>query len=142
MRKSLGVLTVAALAAAPIVFGAVSPAGARTATPRVVAVAVAHAAALPNSNIKGNATRGTLKYKPKTLRVTWSGPAGGTCSTSNIDFTVTNLTKKTQTMTYGGSTFATVGAGTGIGVCWFGSGKFTATFGLSGSSSLLTTKVS
>jgi hypothetical protein len=135
-------LGIAALVAAPMVFGVASPAGARSAAPRFVAAAHFRLTVAPSTNIKRRAA--AARYKPARLAVLWSGPVGtSTCDSTTESFTITNASKVTQQPTQGGSAFGNpLLAGTGEIVCAFGSGTLTASFGLTGSTNILTVHIS
>src|ERR1700728_2813851 len=117
MRKTLGMLGIAALVAAPAALGFSSVAGAAAPAGHV---ALSHSAAVrfptvPNSNIKGAG-----KYAPKTLNATWTKkkePAKGCTDSSKFSFSITNTTSVSQTVTYMSSPFVTLPAGEGVDVC-------------------------
>jgi len=140
MQRSLRMLSVAALVAAPMVFGVMSPAGARTATPRLRAVALVRPATAPTTYIEGSGA--TLRFKPKQLAVGWSGSSPTTCDATNLAVIIINKTSATQTLTYKRAAVATVGPGAMSGICVWGSGTFTFKFGLKGSTHKLTLNVS
>ncbi len=106
--------------------GAATPTHAASA-PGVVALGSASApSAVPNSNIVVSRKSHKAVYRPATLN-------GGThtsppCSTSNENVTVTNKTKASQTITYQGSPFFTLGAGQGVGICFYAANTYV--FGL------------
>lgn len=83
---------VAALGVTALV-GSMAPASAaQVAAPHLTVTAVA-VAAKPNTNIKGS----PAKWNPAELSVK---PITGTCSFKNYSFTMTNQTKKSQTILY------------------------------------------
>ena len=138
MRRTLGMLGIAALVAGPAMIGFSSVAGASAPAGHV---AFAHSAAvrfpsLPNSNIKGAG-----KYKPKTLSATWTAkkePASGCTTSSKFSFSISNLTTASQTVTYDSAPFITIPPDELIDVCAYGKGDASFTFGLSSTSSTLT----
>jgi hypothetical protein len=141
MRKTLGMLGIAALVAAPAVLGFTSVAGAAPAGH----VALAHSTAVrfptvPNSNIKGAG-----KYSPKTLAGTWtksSEPAKGCTDKSKFTFSITNKSSVSQTVTYESADFVTIPPGELVDVCTYGTGTYAFVFGLTSTSKTLTVNVS
>jgi hypothetical protein len=142
IRRSFAIVGIAGLLTAPVVVGFAQQAGAATGA-RVVAAAPGHviAATLPNSDIK--VKKGVTKFAPKTLSVKWSGSTSGTCTKKKEAFTISNDTTTSQQVTYEGSAFGDpIPAGDALGVCAWGTGTATASFGLSGSTKTLTIDVS
>ena len=133
MRKSLQMLSAAALVAAPMVLGVASSADARGAVPKLVA-APANPAAVPNTDIKGSGA--TLKYKPAKLTAhvfSQSQCASGT----SVSFSATNTTNHKATMTSQGSPIFRLPPHTRFNLCLFGS-PGTLVLGLKGSAHVLT----
>jgi hypothetical protein len=136
MRRSFATLSVAVLAAAPMIFGTISAAGARDATPSITAVALSRAASLPNSNIEQRATNRRVIYRPRKLTIALAT----TCDETQGGATVTNTTKKLQTITYRGKPFVTLRPHFVELFCAYG-GPAQYVLGLTGSSSTLTLTV-
>jgi hypothetical protein len=143
MGRSVRVLGVAALVVAPMVFGSVAPAAARSTSVRVAATS-AHPSVVPNTTIKG--TGANAKFTPGKLATTWSGPAGTSkCNATNNDFTITNATGATRTVgTDTGIVLGTIPAKSVRGFCFFGGppGRMKVTIGMSGSLHVLKLSVS
>lgn len=120
----------------------VIPASGAGAAPRVGAVSSkpGTAASVPGTTIKGN--HSTATFKPSKLDTKWSGPTAKTCTKSEWAITVTNSTKSTEKVTYKGQEIGALPAGTSSGICFWGSGTQTFSFGLKGSSGTLAVTVS
>jgi hypothetical protein len=136
MRKTLGMLGIAALVAAPAVLGFTSVAGAAAPAGHLsFGVASVQHLTKPNSNIKGAG-----KYSPKTLNATWSAssePSNG-CKEKKISFSITNTTSVSQTVTYESADFVTIPPAEAVGVCAWGTGSGSFVFGLTSTSKTLT----
>jgi hypothetical protein len=140
MRRLVTFLSVAAMAAAPVVFGIAEPASAHSAA-RFGAARVAAPPALPNSDVTGKAAK--LKYNPAKLKAHWGSAVQKPCKPKVASFTITNTTTKAVQVTLQGSAFGDpVPAGAGLIVCASGTGKATGVFGLDGSVGTLTVKIS
>ena len=139
MRKFLGLLSIVTLISAPVVLGMAQNASATTWT--WGHVSVVGALDVPNINIKPN-KKGVAEYNPRSLAVAWSGPLGGTCTSSNATFTVTNTTTVSETMVSMRTNFVRIPAGVTVGICAFGSGANEGAFGLTKSGGVLTVHVS
>jgi hypothetical protein len=135
MSRSWWILSVAVSAAAMNV-ATVTSAGARTATPRLVAVTLSGPTVLPNSNIVKLATAVNAAYAPKRLAI----PPASTCDRTQGGATVTNTTKATQTITYHGKPFATLAPHAVELFCAYG-GSAQYVLGLSKGRSTLTLNV-
>jgi hypothetical protein len=142
MRSIRNPLTRAAAAGA-IALGAAAgfaaPASASALPAAVHLSAAATAAAKPNTTISGS----PAKWSPAKLT---APPVKGTCSKTNYSFTVTNKTKKTQTIQYKSGaakkTLGTVKAGVKAGVCARGSKGAKSDLYLKGSKSVLAVTLS
>jgi hypothetical protein len=140
MRKTLGFLSVAALAAAPMIFGTGSPAGARTATPRLTVVTYTAATASPDTltpfaKLKAFGTNGRrAKYVPNTLTI----PPGDSpkCRPSQNGASIKNRTLFNQTITYHGKPMLTLGPQIVALFCSSGPAQFI--LGVSSSTSTIT----
>lgn len=138
MRRTLGMLGIAALLAAPAAVGFSSVAGASAPAGHVALVVghFSHVNTVPNSNIKGAG-----KYAPKTLAAHWSAsspPASGVCKEKKISFSISNISSTTQTVTYDGEPFVSIPSGEEAGVCAWGTGSGSFQFGLQSTSKTLT----
>jgi hypothetical protein len=116
-----------------------APASASVTPAAVHMGAQAVAAAKPNTDIEGT----SAKWDPTKLT---AAPITGTCSKTNYSFTITNKTKKSQTVQYkSGTTKKTLGtlkAGEEAGICATGSKGGKSDLYLKGSSSVLTITLS
>jgi hypothetical protein len=137
MGRSVRLLSVAALVAAPLVLGLAAPAGARSAAPRFASAVRIAPTAAPNSNVLGKGA--TLHFKPGKLAVNWSGPPPvKACKQSKFAFTVTNTSKQTIQVTLDGDPFGpSIPKGAGIGVCGWGRGDAKLVLGVDGSAKVL-----
>lgn len=122
------------------VAGSVAPASAaQVAAPHMTVTAVA-VAAKPNTSIKGS----PAKWNPAKLTVK---PITGTCSFKNYSFTMTNQTKKSQTILYKtGSkpkkTLGTLKKGEQARLCGKGAKGSKTKFFIKGAKSVLTVTLS
>jgi hypothetical protein len=139
MRRSSRVLL--ASGAAAITFLALSSQIALAAAPVVHAsfARISSTTTLPNSNVKDKG--GSTVFKPDSLTTVWSGSSEAKCTTSKHEITITNKTTQLQQVTYNGSTLGTLPAGTKGGICFWGTGSETFSFGLTGSTSQLSVSV-
>ena len=151
MRGTTTWWKVAVAAALPATFGMAlvagpSSAGAASATTATAGVSLtpATAAALPNTNIKTSKKTKKASFSPSKLAVTWSGPYVGTptCTAALEKITITNKEKVSETVTSGGKSFGVIPAGDVAGVCFWGSGTHTFTYGLAGTKAKLKVSVS
>ena len=135
MRRSVGLSSLAALAATLMFLGEPLPAGARGSAPMmsyVVHEAGAKTDAVPNANVTGK-----LAFQPGRLKTHWTAKDPGTCSLSIAGATVTNKTRKTVTLTADGTVFFTLPGHAVGGICGWGSGKSWFEFGIDGSTKTL-----
>jgi hypothetical protein len=140
MRRSVRLLSLAALAAALVFLGSPRPAGARGNAPMMsytVQSALAKTDAVPNANVTGK-----LVFQPGRLKTHWTGTSPGTCSISIAGATVTNTTRKTITLMSNGKVFFALPGHTVGGICGWGSGKSWFEFGLDGSAKTLRVRFS
>lgn len=123
------------------VAGSVAPASAaQVAAPHLTAATAETVAAKPNTNIKGS----PAKWNPAKLTVK---PITGTCSFKNYSFTMTNQTKKSQTILYKtGSnpkkTLGTLKKGEQARLCGKGAKGSKTKFFIKGAKSVLTVTLS
>jgi hypothetical protein len=136
MRRSLRLVSVALLAAAPVVVGIAMPAGAAPAA----ALSAGHHTAkakVANSDISG--AKATLIYTPAKLKGKIF-PTGTTCADKTASFTLTNTTKKAVTVTYTTQKLP-IPAMTIEDICFTGPKAGTVVLGLKGSTATLTAKL-
>jgi hypothetical protein len=130
LASVVGVLSVAGATAA------VTPASAAAAPSAHVSMAGITTAALPNTNVKGS----PAKWSPTKLRA--KPHSFTTCTKAKLSFTITNRTKKTQTIQEKvGSKkvpLGTIKAGFRAGVCLKGQKGAKGSFFIKGSKSKLT----
>jgi hypothetical protein len=127
-----GAISVAAVAAF------ITPASAAQ-TGGIHLAAAAHATATaPNTNIEGS----PAKWDP--TKITAKPSTGSKCTTADISFSITNKTKKSQTVQDGSpkQTLATLKAGAKEGICVTGSKGSTGDLYIKGSKSVLTITLS
>jgi hypothetical protein len=141
IRNSLGRASAIGVLAAATMAGFMAPALAAPAAPAAVHLTATAPAALPNVNVQGSPAKWSpakLTVKPKSFTE---------CTTAKEVWTISNKTKKSQTISYKvGSgkktTLGTLTAGEKAGVCAQGKAGTKETFSLASSKSTLTLTLS